>query len=166
MSEITGTRAITSEELEKYKKAIPEQYAEEMFATSCMTKEEAYTIAKDNIDRLLPEGRIREDYHMEVMIDQSMEVGFVWYGQREISGYQVVYIYDLEVYNEYRRKGYGDKIMNFLEDYAKNNGIEKIVLNVFLHNKGAVALYDKHGYRSLASDSGQSIMVKDLIATA
>lgn len=166
MSEITGTRAITSEELEKYKKAIPEQYAEEMFATGCMTKEEAYTIAKDNIDRLLPEGRIREDYHMEVMIDQSMEVGFVWYGQREISGYQVVYIYDLEVYNEYRRKGYGDKIMNFLENYAKNKGIEKIVLNVFLHNKGAVALYDKHGYRSLASDSGQSIMVKDLIATA
>ena len=46
-----------------------------------------------------------------------------------------------------RRKGYGAGLMNAAAAWSRDHGHPAIGLNVFAHNQGARALYDRLGYR-------------------
>lgn len=56
------------------------------------------------------------------------------------------FIYDFMIYQEFRRRGYGEQAFIQLEEKAKELGLDKIALHVFGHNKAAIALYQKVGY--------------------
>jgi GNAT superfamily N-acetyltransferase len=59
-------------------------------------------------------------------------------------GYGV--IRQMYVNPKYRRKGVGNKIINYLEDYAKKLKIKNIRLDVFYRNP-AKNFYNKQGYK-------------------
>ncbi|MBP9112755.1 MAG: GNAT family N-acetyltransferase [Polyangiaceae bacterium] len=46
---------------------------------------------------------------------------------------------------EYRGKGIGSKLLSSVLDHAKRFGLEKVELNVYTSNTGAIALYEKFG---------------------
>ncbi len=46
----------------------------------------------------------------------------------------------------YRKKGYGDKLMHFIERTAKELGLKRIELGVFDFNENAIKFYQKLGY--------------------
>jgi ribosomal protein S18 acetylase RimI-like enzyme len=48
---------------------------------------------------------------------------------------------------KYQNKGFGTKIMLYIEDYLKNNGISSIRLDAFSKNPIALRLYNKLGYK-------------------
>jgi ribosomal protein S18 acetylase RimI-like enzyme len=58
------------------------------------------------------------------------------------------FITDVTVSSEHRRKKIATKLFYHLHELAKSNGTPKIMLNA---EAGAVALYEKIGYKSLAS---------------
>jgi GNAT superfamily N-acetyltransferase len=59
----------------------------------------------------------------------------------------MAFVYDVEVFEDERRKGYGAGLMNAAAVWSRDHGHRAIGLNVFAHNTGARALYDRLGYR-------------------
>ncbi len=62
----------------------------------------------------------------------------------------------------HRRRGVGDALLDACTAWAREIGAREIVLHVFPHNGGAVALYRKHGFeergvlrRAYARQSGE-----------
>jgi ribosomal protein S18 acetylase RimI-like enzyme len=56
------------------------------------------------------------------------------------------FIYDIEVAEEQRRRGYGREILDAAARAAADLGARELGLNVFGFNEGARALYEKAGY--------------------
>ncbi len=79
-------------------------------------------------------------------------VGYVWgaiqrrpenifkYGQERI------YVHQLSVESEYRRKGVGRRLMNAVENVARENGISKFVLDSWEFNKGSHTFFERLGF--------------------
>lgn len=65
------------------------------------------------------------------------------------------YIYGFRIKPAYRRKGLGTYMMEFVEAYLHKRGFEKVTLNVGQHNKGALRLYKRIGYRVVAEEPGR-----------
>ena len=57
------------------------------------------------------------------------------------------YIHALAVYPDFGRKGIGAALLSFARDLAAEKGFADLSLYVFAQNIGAVALYEKHGYK-------------------
>ena len=50
------------------------------------------------------------------------------------------------VANEWRRRGVGRALLKACIDWARESGAYKITLQVWPHNEGAIALYEKFGF--------------------
>lgn len=61
------------------------------------------------------------------------------------------YVADFSVYVDraWRGKGVGDALLDRLEALAREHGYHKLVLSAFPTNTGGMALYDKHGFRTV-----------------
>lgn len=60
-----------------------------------------------------------------------------------------LYIHRLSVHPEYQGQGYAQKLMNFAEEYAKNNDFKSVRLDTFSVNKRNVNFYQTRGYKQL-----------------
>jgi GNAT superfamily N-acetyltransferase len=70
-------------------------------------------------------------------------VGVLWLNHDQ----PMAFVYDVEVVESQRRKGYGAAIMNAAALWSREHGHPVLGLNVFAHNPGAKALYDRLGYQ-------------------
>jgi ribosomal protein S18 acetylase RimI-like enzyme len=57
------------------------------------------------------------------------------------------YIDNLVVAQESERKGVGRALLAFVEHKARDQGFREVVLDVFAANHGAIAFYERQGYR-------------------
>jgi GNAT superfamily N-acetyltransferase len=69
-------------------------------------------------------------------------VGVLWL---DVS-HSMVFVYDVEVLESHRGKGYGAALMNAAALWSRDHGHPALGLNVFAHNPVAKSLYDKLGY--------------------
>jgi len=69
-------------------------------------------------------------------------VGHLWLSTER----PMAFVYDIVVLEEQRRKGYGAAVMNAGAVWSREHGHFALGLNVFAHNPGARALYDRLGY--------------------
>ncbi|HEX5469724.1 MAG TPA: GNAT family N-acetyltransferase [Gaiellaceae bacterium] len=60
----------------------------------------------------------------------------------------------LMVADGYRRRGIGRALMEAAEAWGRRVGVKKIELHVFPHNAGALALYERLGYRRVGCRRG------------
>lgn len=61
------------------------------------------------------------------------------------------YICGMAVFPEYRGQGVGTELLRLAESQASSHGLSKLSLIVFEENAGAKKLYDRAGYRVVAS---------------
>ncbi|WP_058301098.1 GNAT family N-acetyltransferase [Gorillibacterium timonense] len=164
MSEIVSTRKLTQEEFTAYRNEVVEKYCEELVGTdSVASAEEARAFAETEVSRLLPVGVDLDCLNLNVMVnDKGEDVGFLWHEKRHILEMDVAFIYDILVYENHRKKGYGQRIIAYLAEAAKKEGLGKIVLNVFAKNAAANALYERMGFEVIAEAKGQKAMIKHL----
>jgi diamine N-acetyltransferase len=54
------------------------------------------------------------------------------------------------ILKEFWNKGYGKKILEFIEDYALQNGFHWLFLLVWFENHGAIKFYEREGYEHFA----------------
>jgi ribosomal-protein-alanine N-acetyltransferase len=59
----------------------------------------------------------------------------------------LIHVTTVAVDPEYRRKGVGEKLMNFIIDMGKNENFKKVVLEVRVSNIVAQKLYEKLGFK-------------------
>lgn len=85
---------------------------------------------------------------------EGEKAGLIWFCDREPFWRftdQHVWIYNLNVLPKFRRKGLASKLMSLAEQYAKKKGLNTVALHVVEFNTKARKLYEKLGYRLVAT---------------
>jgi GNAT superfamily N-acetyltransferase len=135
-------REMTQEEFDTFRALMVVDYAGEL-AQAGMTQEAAQKQSEVQTAQLIPDGRASEGQSFFTAWVDGKPVGRLWLStERPMS-----FVYDVEVRAEHRRKGYGAAIMNSGAIWSREHGHFAIGLNVFAHNPGARALYDRLGYQ-------------------
>jgi ribosomal protein S18 acetylase RimI-like enzyme len=124
------------------------EYAEEKVKAGAWLAEDALERSRKEFATLLPEGVDTPDNYLYAIHDtaSNTDVGVLWLADRTWNGQRLAFVYEVLVYEEFRRRGYGRAGMLALEEKARALGIPKMALHVFGSNQGALALYQEIGY--------------------
>src|SRR5947208_7986307 len=70
------------------------------------------------------------------------------------------HVADFSVYAErgYRGKGVGSALLSRLIELGRQHGFHKLVLSAFANNTGGMALYNKHGFRTVGIYKEQGLL--------
>jgi RimJ/RimL family protein N-acetyltransferase len=126
------------------------EYAQEKVRAGTWDQEKAYDLSVQAHNRLLPEGLATHGHYLFSIVDEDLEekVGVIWFARLEDGGKQFAFVYDLNIFKQFRKRGYGAQAMLALEEKVKGVGLDTIALHVFGHNQVAHALYKKVGYET------------------
>jgi RimJ/RimL family protein N-acetyltransferase len=132
----------------EYRKHLVRDYAADKVHVGAWSKSEAESRAARDVDGLLPEGHATQGHFLYSVRDDAAgaEVGTVWFALRDAGVGRSVWIYDILINENFRRKGYASRTLELIEARAKDLGARSVDLHVFGHNHGAQALYKKTGY--------------------
>ena len=124
------------------------------------TAEFARKKSEEDHAAILPDGLDTPGHSLWIVEAGGEPVGFLWLAERDSGGRRVIFIYDVEIDEAYRGKGYGRAAMELAEERAVAQGIGRIELNVFGGNAVARKLYVSLGYLETSVQ-----MAKDLDAS-
>ena len=141
-------RPLSGEAFPAYRQHSVRHYAQGKVDAGVWSAEEAERRAAEDMDGALPDGAATKGHFLYGVEDPSLpaEVGKVWFAVRDSGVGRVVWIYDIEVHEEFRRRGYGAQTLEAVEEKARELGADSVELHVFGHNESARALYAKLGY--------------------
>ena len=123
------------------------EYAAEKVASGNYPEEGDVERSQAEFDTLLPNGRESAGHEIRSMVDEAGEaVGYVWFTIEDRPAGRVVFIYDIAVDPEHRRKGHAQAALAHVEAYAREHACIGVMLHVFGSNTGARQLYLKAGY--------------------
>ncbi len=143
-------RPMTEAEYDTFQAHSLEGYIAERAAADDTTPEQEREAATKQANGILSEGFATPGHRFWKVIEPGgAAVGSLWVmiddAQRR------AFIYDIEIDEAQRGKGYGEATMRALEEELRPTDITHIALNVFGPNAIARALYDKMGYRVAAA---------------
>jgi GNAT superfamily N-acetyltransferase len=123
-------------------------YAADKVRAGAWSQAKAESRAAKDVDGLLPEGPTTQGHFLHSVRDDSAgaEVGTVWFALRDTGVGRSVWIYDIIIHENLRRKGYASRTLELVEARAKELGAKSVELHVVGHYHGAQALYEKVGY--------------------
>jgi ribosomal protein S18 acetylase RimI-like enzyme len=115
-----------------------------------MPEELARERARQGTARFLPDGPATAHHHLVVAENAAGEVvGNAWIGPDPRQGAgtaDAAWLYDINVFPAFRRRGYGSAILTAAEELVAREGWTSLGLNVFGDNEAAIALYRRSGY--------------------
>lgn len=135
------------------------EYAKDRVRAGFWTETESLARSRKEHRALLPDG-IKSRYHHFYTItdaESGAAVGVLWFKTDLDSSRGSGYIFDLEIHEPFRRKGYARQALLELEKVARGMGLRQLGLHVFTFNEGARLLYEKLGYSAASVN-----MLKDL----
>ena len=140
--------AMSEEEFSQWRDSHSIDYAHEKVKSGAWSIEEAPRLADEEYTRLLPQGLQTADNFLYTAIDEATgdKVGHIWFTKMTYGGQTFAFIYDIIIFEEYRRRGYGEATMLAVEEKVREQGLDSIALHVFGHNHAAKTLYVKIGY--------------------
>ncbi|MEH0825374.1 MULTISPECIES: GNAT family N-acetyltransferase [unclassified Micromonospora] len=141
---------MTDEQYVRYRERAADDYAENIAASGLLPPTEARNKAREDYARLLPDGRRTEGHRLWTAYDGADEVGVLWLHTQQRSDGLHAFIYDIEVREQLRRRGYGRAMIRAAEQVCREVGVVSIGLNVFGFNTGARALYEQLGFEVTA----------------
>lgn len=145
---MVGLTPMTEDEFAEYRAHAVRNYADEKVRAGNWSAEEAYRLAEETLDMLLPEGVATPEHHLfTVERDDGTSIGWLWLAERvEANADRHAFVYEILIFEEFRRQGYGRAAMEAAEAKTRKLGLETIKLHVFGHNHAARALYNELGY--------------------
>jgi ribosomal protein S18 acetylase RimI-like enzyme len=122
-------------------------YAEEKVASGNWPAHDALARSEADFAALLPDGRATAGHELRSMINDAGErVGHAWFVPEDRPFGRVLFIYDIAVHPEHRRKGYARQALAEIETFAREHGLVGVQLHVFGDNAGARRLYLEAGF--------------------
>lgn len=138
---------MTAERYPVFAAASEAGFADDLVASGRYTAEAAAVESHRQMTLELPEGLDTPGQHLFTAAADGAEVGILWLGLRQRAGRPHVFVLDIEVAADQRRRGFGRALMLAAEHEARALGADSIGLHVFGFNHGAVRLYESLGYR-------------------
>lgn len=134
-------------------------YASENVKAGYWTEHESLEKARKQYAKLLPNGVHTEGHHLFTIVESATEtkIGVLWLHVRNEDGRSSGFIYNIELDESQRGKGYGKQALLTLEHKARELGLTALGLHVFAHNTTAMYLYQKVGYETKSMN-----MIKEL----
>ena len=86
------------------------------------------------------------DQFVFVVEADGESVGELWVAERDGDLGRGLWIYDVQIDEAHRGRGYGREAMLFAEEEARRRGLGRVALNVFGGNAAARGLYQSLGY--------------------
>ena len=147
----------------EYRKDLVRDYAVDKVRAGAWSQAEAESRAARDVDGLLPEGPATQGHFLYSVRDDSTgtEVGTVWFALRNSGVGRSVWIYDIIINEDFRRRGYASRTLELVEDRAKELGAKSVELHVFGHNHGALSLYEKMGYNETSITMAKQVGAGD-----
>ncbi|WP_405628907.1 GNAT family N-acetyltransferase [Streptomyces sp. NBC_01174] len=142
---VTG-RPMTETEFAEWEATSAETYAQEWMERGVPEEQARHKTETDHATTL-PDGMATRGMYFHVLVHDGAVVGHVWVARREVpDGDDLGYVFDVEVYEEYRGRGYGRALMHLAEDITLDAGLGVLGLHVFASNTPALRLYESLGY--------------------
>lgn len=143
-----AVRTMTAAEYRDWEVRSMERFARS-WAERGVPEEQARARAEASRREYLPDGLATEGATFHVAVHDDAPVGHLWTGRLELTpGEVAAFVYDIEVAEDQRGKGYGRALMLFAERIALTAGERRIGLHVFAGNAPAIGLYESLGYRT------------------
>jgi ribosomal protein S18 acetylase RimI-like enzyme len=122
-------------------------YAADKVRVGTWTEDEAEARAEREFAMILPDGLATPGHRLCSIVSETGEnVGILWFGPLHDIGRGTCFIWDIEIAEEARGRGYGRAALVALEPIARESGYEAIGLHVFGDNEAARHLYRSSGY--------------------
>lgn len=137
---------MTEPDFQAYLARAIQEYAQDKVQAGNWSQGEALERSRKEFENYLPQGiQTPENYLFSLLNEKGEKVGFLWYATLPKQP-GLAFIYDFEIYEPFRRRGYASQALAALEQDAKARGAKQIELHVFGHNTAARLLYRKAGY--------------------
>jgi len=122
-------------------------YAHQQVKAGVWQPEVAMERGEKAFEVLLPDGLSTPNQFLyAIENEENTPVGYMWFGAREEGQVRFAALYELVIFEKYRRRGYASQALLVLEAKVREQGMNQIILHVFGHNQSARALYRKYGY--------------------
>lgn len=131
-------------DFDPYLEKLVRTYAAEHIRAGRWSESEGLAKAREETRQLLPAGLATPNHFLFSIRahPQDEKVGMIWLALEP----RGAFVYDLLIFEPFRRKGYAEEAMRAVEQVAQEHGARKISLHVFGDNVGARKLYSKLGY--------------------
>lgn len=141
-------RPMSEAEYESFRSKLVAEYARVNVEAGNWHVEESLELSKHALEQLLPQGKDTPRVLMLSADNSAGEyVGYLWIGlDRPGTSKKLAWIYDIEVAEEQRGKGYGRALLHAAEEETLRNDVPTLGLNVFGTNQVARKLYESSGY--------------------
>ncbi|MFJ6699668.1 GNAT family N-acetyltransferase [Streptomyces sp. NPDC091272] len=124
-----------------------------------VSAEQARAKAAASERKFLPGGLATPHTWISHLLHDGAPVGLLWVGRNEIEpGRWTAFVYDVEVVEGERGKGYGRALMTLAERTARQAGDRRLALHVFTSNTPARSLYESLGYRTTSFNSYKQLL--------
>jgi ribosomal protein S18 acetylase RimI-like enzyme len=122
------------------------EYARGIATQGGESEEFARRKADTDFAAILPQGLDTPSHWIFVIEAGGEKAGLLWLAERPHGRERECWIYDVEIDEAQRGKGYGRAAMELAEAEARARGLPRIALNVFGGNEVARTLYRSVGY--------------------
>ena len=123
-----------------------EGYARNLVESRGMTPDRARAAAAGDLDRLLPDGVDSAGALVFTAKVDGGVVGWIWLGLGNDGDPAHAWIYNVEVDEPFRGRGYGRAVIEAAEAELAGRGVTRLGLNVFGTNTVARRLYESMGF--------------------
>lgn len=139
---------MAQEEFGPYLEAGIREYAQQKMISGEWSEFEAMALSEADHARLLPDGLKSPDQYLFTVHDAESgeSVATIWIALRPKGGRTEGYVYDIEVHERFRGRGYGRATMLAGIEKSRELGADTVGLHVFGHNAPARALYRSLGF--------------------
>jgi ribosomal protein S18 acetylase RimI-like enzyme len=160
MPELT-LRPMTETEFAEWNDASAQEYARIQVAAGVWSAEQAVAQSLTQRRALLPDGVATTGMVLRrAELPDGTPIGITWIGLSHPRGTpDCAFLYDIEIDEPHRGKGYGRALLSACEDLVAARGIGALELNVFGDNTAALRLYETSGYRVVTQQMRKTLGV-------
>lgn len=137
-------RKLLSEDFHKYNK--------EIFSLFLLSFQKSFP--EENFSSDFIEGKVNQclsfvkddDAFVYGILENDNLVAFIYFYEKQFFEKKILHINHITVLESFQNKGYGSMLLKYVNDYAKQNNIMYIDLDVSVGNNVAFNLYNKLGF--------------------
>lgn len=151
-------RPLREDELPEFVQASRADYAEGLVAHARMPVDFARKKAEHDLADYDRAVAIPDGHNLYWIENESERVGRLWFAERtSMRVGRFAWLYELEIDEPFRGRGYGRLAMELLEDEVARRGFKEIALNVWGGNEKARSLYLSRGYFERAIEMAKEL---------